>query len=330
MILKVIVTLKKLFYTFGYNLYHFGFYVSFYKTIDIFTYHFPQSYIFTFVNDKKHKSIKKYLLKKYGQFINSYLCISTDYIVKEVNQQYGNKNIWLCWWQGENDLDGITKICVNSIRVNAVDCNVIFITMENYTKYIEMPDFIIKKKEKGIISLTEFSDILRINLLNKYGGIWIDVTVLVTSILPHSYFEYEFFSCKEKALSNVFVSDYRWATHFMGGKRGHIIFDFVSKMFFEYWEKEEALIDYFLFDYLIDIGYDLFEPIRKAIDKVPFNNPKKGEMVNNLNNFYDEKVYEKLTEDTLVFKLSRKTNYNDLTANSKITFYKYFSDKFSN
>lgn len=41
--------------------------------------------------------------------------------------------------------------------------------------------------EKGNISNTQFSDILRINLLARYGGYWIDATCLLTQSTPNGW-----------------------------------------------------------------------------------------------------------------------------------------------
>ena len=329
MIIKSIKAFRNIFHAFLNNFYHFGFNVAFFKAVDGITYRHPLSAIYALVNEKKHKSIKKYLLKKYSPFVKNYTCDSAESSIKVANHKYINKIIWLCWWQGENALEGIAKICVNSIKENAGDCNVIFITKDNYAKYVEIPEFVIKKKDRGIISLTQFSDILRINLLNKHGGIWIDATVLITNTLPQSYFDYVFYSFKNKAVSNVFISNCRWASHFMGGEKGHVLFDFVSKLFYEYWEKEVVLIDYILIDYLIDIGYEHSDQIRKAIDDVPFNNPSKDEMAKILNECFDPAEYGMLSKNTSLFKLSRKMNYIENTNRGAITFYKYFSDKYS-
>ena len=45
-----------------------------------------------------------------------------------------------------------------------------------------MPEYIVKKWEKGRIPAALFSDLLRLELLIKYGGTWIDSTVLCTGV----------------------------------------------------------------------------------------------------------------------------------------------------
>ena len=40
---------------------------------------------------------------------------------------------------------------------------------------------VMEKWEKGIITHTHMTDLLRLELLIKYGGMWIDATVLCTA-----------------------------------------------------------------------------------------------------------------------------------------------------
>ena len=75
----------------------------------------------------------------------------------------------------------IAKACFNSIKTHADNHPVILITEKNYKDYITFPSYIIEKQQNGILDLTHFSDILRASLLRKYGGIWMDCTVLIPS-----------------------------------------------------------------------------------------------------------------------------------------------------
>ena len=52
------------------------------------------------------------------------------------------------------------------------------------------------KYEKGIIPKAQFTDIIRLALLDKYGGVWIDSTMFETGELPKEVFSSEFFTYK--------------------------------------------------------------------------------------------------------------------------------------
>ena len=78
----------------------------------------------------------------------------------------------------------IVKICVESIKKNAGDHRVIILTDDNYKQYVDIPEWVEEKKKKGVISRTHYSDILRLSLLARHGGMWIDSTFYCTDILP--------------------------------------------------------------------------------------------------------------------------------------------------
>ena len=91
-----------------------------------------------------------------------------------------SKIIWFCWLQGYNNAPDIVKACHNSLRQNIPDREIIVIDEKNWRDYIELPNYVVDKWEKKQIPAALFSDLLRLELLIKYGGTWIDSTVLCT------------------------------------------------------------------------------------------------------------------------------------------------------
>ena len=49
-----------------------------------------------------------------------------------------------------------------------------------------------RKKDKGIITRTNYSDLLRLSLLAKHGGMWMDSTFFVTEPILDEYFKVAF------------------------------------------------------------------------------------------------------------------------------------------
>lgn len=56
-------------------------------------------------------------------------------------------------------------------------------------QYVDIPDYILQKYKQGKMTRTHLSDIVRLLLLSKYGGVWIDSTILLTNELPHYVIE---------------------------------------------------------------------------------------------------------------------------------------------
>lgn len=145
------------------------------------------------------KRIEKFFVTCKQKFIVHYLITHGG---KEIIEHYSNSTqqqaqvpimpnspIWTCWWQGEECMPDIVKACYNAMKLHGDRHPVILITKDNYKTYIDIPDYILDKQEKGIIDLTHFSDILRAMILSKHGGIWMDSTLL----LPHKHID-DFFS----------------------------------------------------------------------------------------------------------------------------------------
>lgn len=304
----------------------FGFNVAINKVLSMCAEHIPSAYVKEYMYEKKHISILKYLYIKYNKQIDE---ISQE-VSKMSSIKTSNYLIWQCWWQGEENLSGITQMCVNSVKQNSENTPIRFITLENFSNYVKLPSCIIKKYQQGYISLTELSDILRVNLLWKYGGIWIDATILLNDKIMKKIKDYDFFTCPEPSRNKMFVSNYKWNTSFMGGNANLPLFAFVSKMFEVYWKNEKLLIDYYLLDYLIALAYNKIPLIKSEIDSVPFNNIMKHELQPFLNLPYNNDIWKNLTQNTCIFKLSRKTPEPYIkTVGDKLTFYGFLCQKYS-
>lgn len=102
-----------------------------------------------------------------------------------------NNFIWTMWWQGEENAPMLVKRCIRSMRQNSNGANVIVITKDNFKDYVNVPKFILDRVMKEI-TLTHLSDIIRFELINNYGGIWIDSTVYVNDLIPMEIFDFDF------------------------------------------------------------------------------------------------------------------------------------------
>lgn len=275
--------------------------------------------LYYYAYKRKHRIILQYLSQKFNDIIEDY---KTE--KKELKPNVSGQCIWVCWLQGEQNAPDLVKKCLESIRKNANGHPVILIEENNYEQYIELPDHIKCKYEEGMITKTHFSDILRVHLLQKYGGLWIDATIFCNNVIPESLFKKPIYSCKKNEHSDIYISDYRWTTFILGGS--HPLFYILLKDMFEYyWLTENVVIDYLLFDYFIYLCFLNFKEIEEIINNIPYNNLKIDELVHIFNDEYSEQ-YKCLMEDkdNVFFKLSWKEQYQLETKDGKHTNYYYF------
>lgn len=262
----------------------------------------------------KQKAIRNYLHKTIGN-----LNISINDNCDKKNQE--PTCIWYCWLQGEDNLPEIPRMCLDALRKNSSSHPVVFITLDNYKNYVTLNPRVEKLFYENKISFAHFSDILRMNLLNQNGGLWMDSTMLLTRPIDSAIFEKPFYTIKIKEFGN-FVSKCRWSTFCIGGYKKNSLFDAVCKSFDKYLEQNDIFIDYFMFDSIIDFLYDKYDNIKKIIDDNEYNNLNVHYLSKILCSEYSAEVYNEITEDTYMFKLSWKS-YDSSQLNKEGTYYQY-------
>lgn len=176
--------------------------------------------------------------------------------------------IWVCWWQGEDNMPSIVKACWKKINDNSKGRQVILITENNFSKYVDLPPILIDKFNKKYISITQLSDILRVNLIFKHGGVWIDSTVLINEYaLQH--FDNPFFTLSVED-KGIYESKGKWCGFLLGANKNNPLFAFLVDSFNIYWTRHTTLIDYYILDYLIMVAYTRSQSIKNMIDNYAY------------------------------------------------------------
>ena len=230
-------------------------------------------------------------------------------------------NIYVMWWQGIENAPDIVKICYKSLLKNydSKTQQIIFIDYKNYKEYVDIPNYIIEKYERGIISLTHLSDFIRAILLYKKGGLWIDATILVTKRISDKIFDKEIFIKKNpSALEKDMTS--KWQMFLMGGKKGYKLFKLLTEFYLEYWKNEEQLITYLLMENLLYVVYKENKSIRDRLDEAKPFYYQIDHFQKLLNNKYDEKIFNEICLNEDFIKLSYKFEMI-YKVNGDLTFY---------
>jgi hypothetical protein len=79
------------------------------------------------------------------------------------------KDIYILWFQGFNNAPKVVKKCLKSWKYYNADWNIIELDNNNLYKYVDISKY-------RHINLTALSDIIRVFLLNNFGGLWVDAT----------------------------------------------------------------------------------------------------------------------------------------------------------
>ncbi len=264
------------------------------------------------------EQITEFLQEKYSALIKKY---SQAVINEKTCPRVSPKKyqIYFCWLQGEENLPPIVRCCYNSLKQNAGRYKIVFIDEKNFSNYVDIAPHIMDKFRAGKISPAHFSDVVRINLLERHGGLWLDSTILVTeplenhrNLLELPYFTQRFNT--EKNYRNNFahhVTFGRWAGFIQGTAVLHNpLLAFMKEFYDEYWREYDDVIDYLLMDFIIILAYENIPSVKKEMDSIPINNTNVSNLFPRLHDSYSRFPFDKIFSDTFLYKLTYKANLN--------------------
>ena len=202
----------------------------------------------------------------------------------------------------------IVKSCIKSIRENGASFGeIVVLDKSNYKQYVRIPHYIEEKVECGIIGLAHFSDILRFNLLNQHeSSLWIDATCFLFSKLPEKIKDYSFYSLKgafEKGLK------WRWTSFFMYAQKGDLLVDNMCRFYDAYWKEHNNIVTYLVLDCWITALCKHLPRIEQEIEQLPKDGKKIFNLIAHLDNIYSNEVFNQITSETFVYKLTYKQNW---------------------
>lgn len=239
---------------------------------------------------------------------------------KKLNNE---KIIWQYWGQGvDQNLPEIVKICFSSIDLYKGEYTVIRLDDHNLHEYIELPDFIREKRKNSEFKHAFFADLLRLALLNAYGGIWMDATILLTSEINHELLEQDFFmfhrsdSAVSKQSWEHFNSNYfGWSDRhkvnvlnsFIISKKNNDIVNICLDIMLNYWKTQSSIPHYFFFQIMFDVLKNEFLEMNDFLivdDTLPHLLQLK------LNEKFNSNEYKEIINLVNIHKMTYISNYD--------------------
>ena len=267
--------------------------------------------------------IKQKLSKKYLSEL-----ISFDKKYVSPSKDVKNSNIvWVCWFQGIENAPKLVKCCYNSLKENLSTKKIILITNDNMKDYVEFPEFIVAKWKKGIITNTHMTDLLRLELLSKYGGTWIDATVLCTQKedeIPKYFFNSELFFFQSLKPGRDGKATYL-SSWYLTAKAHNKIIDATKHLCYKYWKKNNKMVDYFLLHDFMSIVLDFYKDGWDNV--IPRDNATPHELLLRIFEEYDKDMWEAIINQTPFHKLSYK--FTDQDMNKENTNYTKIMSKYT-
>lgn len=274
----------------------------------------------SFAEDKIIETVNDYLEKFLEDQITEYN--KSEYI----NSSPESKNVWVCWWQGYDSMPEWCKLCFDNLKhILPPDYTLTLITKDNCADYVTIPQKIYDRVAEGNMTLTTFSDILREALLYYQGGHWIDSSIWSTpDFTKFVNYNAEFWSIKLKNIdrrwSGQVVSQCMWSGFYLYGKKGNIVTKFAFEGMCSFFEKHDIIIDYFIQNFIIKIGYKRVPQIRKIIDDISYSNSHLYSLFSVIDEPFDSEKWKEFTSDTGAFKVTQRHPFKE-EINGEETFF---------
>ena len=208
------------------------------------------------------------------------------------------------WSSGEESAPPIARKCIASIRENLPDREVIVLSEENYRDYVTFPPFIQEKIDRGEMMKAHMADLLRLELLIRYGGTWIDATVFCPGgKIPAYMLDSDLFLFQD--LKPGFDGHCQRISNWMiTARAGNPVLKLTRALLYEYWREHKKCEDYFIFHHFFEMAIDAYPEEWGRV--IPFSNAAPHILLLRLFEPYDEAVWEAVSEMTPFHKLSYK------------------------
>ena len=201
--------------------------------------------------------------------------------------------------------------CVERIKQMSNGHEVVILTDKNLRDYVDFEPVVWEKYAKGLITKTHISDFIRVAVLYRYGGLYLDSTVYPTRPLDDKFFKSPLFTNHtEWDGTDAQIAHNRWSSFMCGCRKGNLLMRAALDVFTEYWRRYDRLMDYVLIDYTYNLLYEHVPSIKKMIDSVPINNVNIWGQQHNLPKVYSKEQFEKLLSDKSMdlYKFSYKNS----------------------
>lgn len=246
--------------------------------------------------------VNKWLQNRYGDYIKER---KEFYDGIELTQERSNK-VWTCWLQGFDDAPELVKICQESLKQYLPNHEIIHLTCENYYNYVTLPEDIICKYEKGKIPPSLFSDLLRLEVLIKYGGTWMDSTVLCTGFQGSKVQEFKSFLDADLFMFQTLVKGddrfYGASNWFITACSGNKLLMLLRDVLLQYWKDYNVTLNYYMFH---DFFYTIAQLYQEEIAAMPrANRLLPLQLMRRMGDTYDEEWMERLKSICCFHKLN--------------------------
>ena len=215
--------------------------------------------------------------------------------------------LFIIWLQKE--IPHIVDYCMKSFKDDRFELTLI--TEDNVSNYITIPENIYNYYKEGKICSADYSDYIRVKLLETYEGIYFDATTLFTvKQLPNSVMMLPYWSVKgnyQKNTSPIAMLHYDFGQVYALGGYDNLYYSCVRQMLDKYYSKHEYCFSYYMIYYFFEYFSQLEPCIKEFISYIPIEAEDCEQLAYNLDNLDNAKQFT----NTFFYKLRSSDEYTE-------------------
>jgi hypothetical protein len=172
--------------------------------------------------------------------------------------------IWTLWLQGWEDAPEIVRACHQTLRTHNPDWEIRALTRNDVSQWLAEDTLLSMIAGKTLEPETS-SDVIRIALLRRYGGVWADSTVYFLEPLDRWL--------HEKTVSGFFA--FAWpagrklSSWFLAAEEGSYLIDAWYRRCLDYWKAHDTRDEYFWIHRIFADATETDERFRNIWDATP-------------------------------------------------------------
>lgn len=215
--------------------------------------------------------------------------------------------IWSAWLQGLDNAPEMVNVCLESHQKHLPGYEFRVLDMENYRQWVELPEWVEEKYARGMIPAALFSDVLRVAVLKRYGGVWMDASVLCTGFgnqqLQKQWTEVE---NSRFAVFRYYRKGDRYpsglSNWFIAATPDNIVLTSVYDMLTAYWRDYDCTIDYYMMHLFIRCALKAFPEMERGMPKL--NSRYSFFLGDALSRTYSQEAWQELVDHVAIHKLN--------------------------
>lgn len=211
--------------------------------------------------------------------------------------------VWFCWLQGIESAPPIVKACYKALQENLDGKEIRVVDNQNRKELVQLPDYIESRHDKGQIPHAMFSDLLRLELLIKFGGSWIDATVFCsTPDYQREYMDADlFFFQYARPEDKKYAGISNW---FITACGNNPLLMTLRDMLYAYWQDFDCVVEYFIFHRFFDM---IAKDRPEVIAQMPYAySPNAHVLLRHWAEPFDQAKWDKVTTRASFHKLAHQ------------------------